>query len=213
MHTFPKLQRVHLGNKRWYITPEGKKYPSMTTILDDQPKPWLNKWRKKIGEAEARQITKDAADRGTGVHKIIEDYLHNREDYTKGHCPYYVKSFNQIKPFVNRINNIVGIEMGLFSNELKVAGTLDCVAEYEGTLSVIDFKGSLKKKTKSQVTDYFIQCTGYSLLFEERCNRAIDNLVIIMCVDETSIPVVFQEKADKYLDKLVNRVVQYHRKR
>lgn len=212
-YTFPDLKRMHLGNRRWYITPEGKKYPSMTTILDAQPKPWLDKWRQNIGIQKAAEITRNAATRGTHVHTIIGDYLHNKKDYLNGCDPYYVKSFNQIKPLVNNINNIVGVEIGLFSDDLRMAGTADCIAEYDGVFSIIDFKGSLKKKSKSQVTDYFIQCAGYAVMFEEQYNRTIETAVIIMCVDETGVSVIFRDSVDKYLDKLVNRVVQYHRKR
>ncbi len=210
----PKLKVQTLpSGKRFYTTPEGKKYPSITTILGDQEKPWLTEWRTSLGPEKADKETKRAAERGEAIHKLAEHYLNNTltSDITRPMKPEYVASFNQIKMMLNKVNNIRVQETALYSDVLEVAGRSDCIAEYKNVPSVIDFKSSTNSKVKDMVEDYFLQCTGYALMWEEQTGEHIDDITIVMSVEKGMVPLVFTEKAHKYISALSKRIKTYHK--
>lgn len=200
------------SGKRFYETPEGNKYPSITTILGAKEKPWLKEWQKMLGASAAAKETKRCSDRGTAIHEMAERYLNNedRSEFRGQYDAQHVAGFNQLKPRLNHISNIRGQELPLFSDDLKVAGRVDCIGDYDKVPSIIDFKTSNNDKDRSMIEDYFLQCTGYSLMWHELTGEKIDNIVIIMAVERGMVPLVFQEKTDKYIQPLVERVVQYH---
>jgi genome maintenance exonuclease 1 len=166
-------------------------------------------WRARVGEEEANRISRQATSRGTNVHTICENYLNNKQDYMKGVMPDAVEFFLSIKPYLNRINNIHYQEQALWSKAVGMAGRVDCIAEYDGTLSVIDFKTSARPKKRDDVLDYFWQTTAYALMYEELIGIPIDNLVVIMAVKDSS-PIIFQEKTSDHLDGLVDVIKYYH---
>lgn len=202
------------SGKRFYVTPEGNKYPSVTTMLGSKEKPWLEDWRTMLGEDKAAKETKRCAVRGEAIHEMAEKYLNNENviQFPKQYDPKHVAGFNQIKMRLNKINNIRGQELPLFSDSLKLAGRVDCVGEYMGRLSIIDFKTSNNNKDRQMIEDYFLQCTAYSIMWEEMTGEHIDNMVIIMSVEKGMVPLVFQEPTDKYIEPLAKRAVEYHRK-
>ena len=143
----PDLQSVTLPNgKRSYTLPDGSSVPSVTTVLGAMKKKAIMEWRRRVGEEEANRISKKATGRGTNVHKICENYLNNEKDYLKGIMPDAIEMFHSIKPYLNKINNIHYQEQALWSKQLGMAGRVDCIGEYDGVLSSIDFKTSKKIK-------------------------------------------------------------------
>ena len=156
----PKIEQINKPNGlRFYKTPEGNEYPSVTTILGAKEKPGLERWRQMLGEDKAAKETKRCADRGTAVHEMAEKYLNNEEIITKNYKPEHVGDFNKLKFALNKIDNIRRQEVGLYSDMFQYAGTVDCVADFQGVLSVIDFKTSTNNKTVDMIEDYFKQCT------------------------------------------------------
>ena len=207
-----KLKRVTENGKRYYLTPEGKKYPSVTTVSSIFAKEGIIKWRKRVGEEEATKITTQAATRGTAVHKICEDYINNDSDYLKKQMPANIQSFNDIKPVIDEcINNVVMQECPLYSDYLEVAGTVDCIAEWNGKLSIIDFKTARKPKKKEWIENYFMQTAAYAVMFEERTKQPVKQLVILVAVDGEE-PQVFIEDRDNWIWKFVDARSEYKRK-
>jgi len=181
----PKITRKNTEVGRKYFTPEGNAYPSITTVLSILGKDAIQEWRNRVGEEEANRVSAFASKRGTAVHKIAEDYLNNEPDYKKGHMPTSVVSFNGIKSILDeRLNNIWMQETFLYSDKLKCAGQVDCIAEFDGELSIIDFKTSRKEKKRSWIRGYEMQTCFYAAAFLERTGIAIKNYAIIITVDE-----------------------------
>lgn len=195
--------------KRYYKLPDGTKLPSVTTVVGAKKKKAIMEWRARVGEEEANRISKQATSRGTNVHSICEAYLNNEQDYMKGVMPDAVEYFLSIKPYLNKINNIHYQEQALWSTTIGMAGRVDCIAEYEGELSIIDFKTSGKIKRKDEIQDYFWQTTAYALMYEELIGTPIDNLVIIMAVKDSS-PIIFKEKTENHLTGLAEAIKYYH---
>jgi len=195
--------------KRYYTLDDGTRLPSVTTVIGLQKKAAIFEWRKRVGEEEANRISKQATSRGTNVHTICENYLNNKVDYMKGIMPDALEYFLSIKPYLNKINNIHYQEAALWSKQLGMAGRVDVIAEYEGELSVIDFKTSSKVKAREDILDYFWQTTAYSLMYEELVGRPINNLVIIMAVKDSE-PLIFKEKTSDHIDGLAEAIHYYH---
>jgi genome maintenance exonuclease 1 len=196
------LDTVYLDGKRHYVTPEGNVYPSVTTVVGAHGKDSLNEWRKRVGEQEADKISRQAANRGNKLHKLCEDYLNN-ELSIDGEMPTTIQLFNSIKPIIqNYINNIYEIESPLYSDHLKVAGRVDCIAEFDGKISIIDFKTSSKPKLESYILNYFTQASAYAVMFEERTGISVSRLAIIIAV-ENDQPQVFIKKRDDYIGKFI----------
>jgi genome maintenance exonuclease 1 len=137
-------QRQSVDGQRVYVTPDGHHYPSITSILGKQPKPSLVEWRNRVGDEEANRISKESAALGTAVHNLCERYLYNQNLMTTNEEARSV--FNRLRFLLSNIDKIIGLEIPLYSDKFKVAGTTDCIAEYHGVLSVIDFKTSKREK-------------------------------------------------------------------
>jgi ATP-dependent exoDNAse (exonuclease V) beta subunit len=196
-HDIPKLERVTATDgTRVYKTPSGKSYPSVTTVTGLLNKQAINEWRKRVGEAEANRISGTASKRGTRVHSLCESYLNNEHVVPD---LFDAETFKTIKPLLNNIQDIHCLETPLYSDHLEIAGTVDCIAKYNGRVSVIDFKTSKRKKTRDSIQNYFMQCSAYAVAFEERTNIPVDRLIILMTVDDEDA-IVFEEKRDSWID-------------
>ena len=207
----PKIEsQTFPDGKRYYVTPEGKKLPSVTTVVGAQKKQAIMEWRQRVGEEVANKISKQATTRGTNMHTLCEYYLNNEPKPPGVVMPDAKEMFISIKPYLNKINNIHYQEVGLWSSQLGLAGRVDCIGEYEGRLSVIDFKTSKKIKNREDILDYFWQCTAYALMYEELVGTPIDNLVIIMAVDNEQ-PLIFKEKTQDHIEGLVRAIDYYHK--
>lgn len=205
------INTVENEKGRFYVTPEGKHYPSITTILGAGEKPWLTEWRESMGQERADAEMKRAADRGTAVHDMVEKYLDNDPDPTNGHHIKNVVEFKTLRMYLRRINNIVTQESPLWSDTMRVAGRVDCIGEFDGKLSLIDFKTSTNEKKSDQIQDYYLQTTAYALMFQELYGIQIDNLVIIMSVEKGPMPLLFQERVDPYIEPLIKRINKFHK--
>jgi len=207
----PKIEsQTFPDGKRYYVTPEGKKLPSVTTVVGAQKKQAIMEWRQRVGEEVANKISKQATTRGTNMHSLCEYYLNNEPKPPGVVMPDAKEMFISIKPYLNKINNIHYQEVGLWSSQLGLAGRVDCIGEYEGKLSVIDFKTSKKAKDRESILDYFWQCTAYALMYEELIGQPIDELVIIMAVQD-STPLIFKEKTQDHIEGLVKAIDYYHK--
>jgi genome maintenance exonuclease 1 len=197
--SLPELKQINSDSGRLYETMEGERFPSITTVLSAYNGNFITEWKKKVGEEYANKISKQAAKRGTIIHETIEHYLRNR--------PVPFVSFRQqelfksIKPLLTGINNIHCLEQRLFSRHLKVAGTVDCIAEHEGRLSVIDFKTSSKTKEKVNIENYFMQCTAYAIMYEELTGIPVPKIVIMIAVED-DFPQLFIEKRNNFVKSL-----------
>jgi len=192
--------------KRYYTTPDGVKLPSVTTVIGAKKKEAIMKWRKRVGEEEANRVSRKATSRGTNVHTLCERYLNNEELGTI--MPDAKEMFLPLKPLLNRINNIHYQECALWSVQLGLAGRVDCIGEFDGVLSVIDFKTSKKVKKKEDIDDYFAQCVAYACMYEVLIGIGIEQIVIIMAV-EGSEPLLFVEKTENYLNTLLEYIKFY----
>ena len=195
-----------IDGKRFYVTPDGNSYPSITTVLSLQEKPGIDKWKEKVGEKEAKRISKESMRIGTAVHQMAEFYLSNYIIKLKDEDKKIVDTFNRLRFLLGNINNIVGVEIPLYSDLLRVAGTADCVAEYNGVPSVIDFKTSRKPKKEVWIDDYYMQTFAYKLMFEEMTGIEIQQIVILVaCVESFDVQVFRKpaKDADEWLEKLV----------
>ena len=196
----PKLKRQNIDGARYY-TVNGRPMVSITSVTSHWNKQIFVDWRKRIGEAEANRITKRATSRGTATHELIENHLLNKEvEFDK---PSPKMLFLQAKETLKNINNIYALEKSLFSEELGVAGTVDCIAEYNGELSIIDFKTAEKPKPRDWIENYFVQAAAYACMFFERTGIPVKKLVIIMTCENGDVTVYEEYDKIKYMKKLV----------
>lgn len=184
---------------RMYFTPSGATYPSVTTVLSIQDKSGIEEWRQKVGAEEADKILRQAGIRGTAVHDMAEKYLKNDSTWAQGYLPNNIFTFQQLKPIIDtRINNIWFQETFIWSDYLKTAGQVDLIAEFDGILSIIDFKTSRKKKEKDWIKGYFMQEAFYAVAFEERTSKPIKQCVTLIAVDGDD-PQIFIEDRDSHI--------------
>lgn len=205
-----ELKTLEGPKGRFYITPDGNKYPSITTVLSAQDKPWLTDWRNSLGEKKADKEMKRTADRGTSVHGMIEKFLRNDPSPTDGQNFEHVAEFNSVKLMLRKIDEILLQEAALYSDTLKVAGRVDCVGYYNKVLSIIDFKTSTTDKNESMIQDYLLQTTGYALMFHELYDIQIDQVVIVMSVERGAVPLVFKRPVQDYIAPLCERINTYY---
>lgn len=194
---------------RVYNTPSGN-YPSITTVLKLISQDSIEAWKKRVGEEEARRIGMKAARRGTLVHEIIERYLNNEKTSDNpDYLPHIRHSLQNLRPILDRsIGKIFGLETPLYSDHLGLAGRCDCVAEWNNIPSIIDFKTSKKPKKKEWIPQYFAQCAGYAIMWEERTGMPISQLVIAIDVDNDN-PIIFLEKRDNWTKLLIETTQKY----
>lgn len=211
----PPKQLVDLNSetqpdgKRYYVTPDGKKLPSVTTVVGAMKKQAIMEWRNRVGEAEANRISKLATGRGNRVHLLAEKYLNNEPIQWAREMPDAVEMFRTlIKPIHSNITNIWYQEQALFSLKMEMAGRVDLIAHWNGKLSIIDFKTSKRVKDRSEIEDYFWQECAYALMLEEMLGQPVDQLVTLMAVEDSE-PLIFVEKTEDHIEGLVNAIKFY----
>jgi ATP-dependent exoDNAse (exonuclease V) beta subunit len=208
----PKLKMHTVKNHRFYETPNSDFYPSITTILGSsqsiEKKTVFEAWQKSYGVEKAKQRGKDAANKGTNVHLLIERHLKGEDLQLKNFTPVEVNSFNALK---FKLKNILVYfqEIALYSDELTIAGTCDCVGDYKGIPSIIDFKTSINTKNSHQVEDYRLQITFYALAFNELFGTDIQQGVILM-TSENGIPQEFIFQIEPYIQPLKERIKKFY---
>ena len=198
------IETTTIDGKRYYVLPNGEKFRSVTTVLDGAlDKTALHEWRKRVGHEEAQKITTQAARRGTAVHSIAERYVLNEENYLRGAMPSGIDAFKGVQTLLDEhVDNILGIELPLYSVALKTAGRCDLIAEFDGVPSVIDFKTSRKLKKEEWIESYFLQTTVYSMMFEWIYKIKIPQIAILIAVDHEP-PQVFVKERGQYVDRVL----------
>ena len=212
----PELTTKTIDRKRYYITPEGKEYPSITTVLSNRGKEGLFEWRNRVGHEVANYISGKAAKRGTAVHHMCEEYLNNVSfiepdwwlDKQKNFLPFCL--FNQLRNGVlQRINNIHAQECGLYSDKYGVAGRVDCIAEYNRVLSIIDFKTSTSERNDKYNENYYIQTAAYAEMYEERTGIPTDQIVILVVTEDGQVQEFIKSKQE-YIPLLEEAINEFN---
>ena len=205
------LPTKQIEGKRYYTTPEGRNYPSVTTVTGLMNRVWLAKWKAAVGEEKANAISGKAMARGSRYHYLQEDFINNKltEERLKEITPLDLMMFNQTKELTSRLGDIYMLEGSMYSNDLEMAGRVDLIAEFAGKVSVIDFKTSTKKKSPSKIKGYYMQETAYATMFEEMYGVAINRIVTIIAVEETGQSQMFVEEPNKWIEPLKELRNQY----
>jgi len=199
---------------RTYRTPSGKNYPSITTVLSSYNKKAFFEWRKRVGEEEANRIARKASSRGTKVHTVCEKYLLNEmtEVKMRSMMPDTKSLFLQLKPFMDEhIGKVYGLEQALYSDKLRLAGRCDCIAEWDGKISIVDYKTSSREKDEEGILNYFMQCSAYAEMFEEITGLPVEQIVVAMAVEDGN-PQIFVREKHKYITPLKEYIGKYWKK-
>lgn len=210
-----EMDTVTIDGKRYYVTPTGNRYPSITTVISNNSKKQagLAKWRARVGKEKAQATSTRAAGRGTRYHKLVEDYLNNELDkqkYRDMPLPWFM--FNTTQKVLDRINNIYLQEAALYSDTLEIAGRVDCIAEFDGELSIIDFKTSAKQKKEQYLFDYYVQECGYACMLQEVYGLTVKQLVTIVATEEGEAQVSVVPPKKEYLLTLQEYIQEYKNK-
>ncbi len=209
---FTPSELIEKDDGHYYQTPSGAIYPSITTILQKtqtlEKQQSLQNWREQ--EIASDYITQEAAIVVSETHKLIENYLNGEEIFEEFRL-LSEAHFNNLLPFVNKINDIHGIELRLYSDKMKLAGTSDCIAKYDGTLSIIDYKTKRSNQKEEWLSDHFIQATSYGIMFKELTGIKVKQIVILVS-SEKNTRMEFIKNPDDYLDLLEQRIDQYYSK-
>ena len=202
------LKTENIEGKRFYVTPKGNKYVSITSLLSNLSKDSISQWRRRVGETEANKISRQASSRGTRVHNICESYIQNQVGILEDALPDAIDMFKSIVPFLDRIDNIHVVEGALYSDDLGVAGRTDLIAEFDGNLAVIYYKTSRKPKNWEMCHSYFMQGAFYAYAYEELTGTPLNNIIIIMAV-ENDKPLLFRETRNRWLSPLKQVITKY----
>lgn len=209
--SFGSLTESYNEKGRFYKTPSGDVYPSVTTVLGNaSDSTWLSDWKKAVGEKEAEKVSRIAKSRGSNFHSICENFLRNDPNPTKGFMSLEKTNFKSVKEELEKnVGLIAGLELPLWSDSLKVAGRCDCIAKWKGKWSIVDFKTSKKIKKEEDIADYFEQTSAYAEMFMERTESLgnkieIENIVIIMTVDFLK-PIIFEKRPSDYIGSFIDK--------
>jgi len=203
----PKPKRRNVGGIRFYEI-DGQQYPSVTTILSLKKTEELKKWRESIGEDVANWEMRRAARRGNSLHKLVENYIKGETPVTRDVLP--LGMFRLIKPYVDQIDNIHLLEHQMYSKKLTIAGQVDCVAEYDGKLSVIDFKSANKERQEAWVENYFLQTTAYAIMYEELFGKPIEQIVVLLVAEDGAVQVWKKDPKD-FQPKLLESINEFYK--
>ena len=203
----PTTKGKNIDGFRFYSVGD-KNYPSITTVLGAIPKPGLIAWRKNVGEEAAKWEMARAARRGKATHTLVEQYLKGEPQTIRDVLP--VGMFRLLKPYLDQINNIHCLERIMYSHKLTLAGQVDCIAEYNGKLSVIDFKTANKERIDSWNESYYLQCTAYAIMYEELFGTPIDQIVILQAGEDGSCHSFVKQKKD-YLSQLEKDIKSFYK--
>ena len=194
---------------RLYNLPSGKWVPSITSITSFYNREIFVKWRKRVGIEEANRITKRATARGTDFHQVCQDYLENKELVWENYQPTSKFMFYHAKPYLDKINNIHAIERTLYSEYFGLAGRVDCIAEYEGELAIIDFKTSGKIKPEKWLENYFVQETAYACMYYELTQISIKKLITLMVTPDGEVKIFDKRNKGDYIKLLVKYIKEF----
>ena len=206
----PALSRETIDGVRYYQVPDADellRLVSITSVTSHKNRAFFAKWRKKVGEETADRITRQATSRGTDMHTLTECYLKNEGLPEVQPLSDYL--FKIAKPELNKIDNIHALESSLYSKVLGVAGTVDCIAEFDGELAIIDFKTSKKPKPVEWIEHYFVQCMAYGCMLYELTGISVKKLVIIMACENGECVVYEERDKTKYIKLLQEYIREF----
>ncbi len=194
-----EIERIDRPEGRVYKTPEGNLYRSCTSVVGSLNKAAIDNWRRRVGKDEADRVSTKASMRGTAIHNLCEKYLLNEQNLFSNVMPIHKQDFLKIRPKLDRhVGLIRGIEHQMYSDALRAAGTTDLIAEWDGVLSIIDFKTSKRLKDEAKIQHYFLQGTAYGIMVHERHDLLPTQVVILMAVDGEKDPQVFIKQCKDY---------------
>ena len=207
----PTTKGKRIDGFRFYQI-DGKNYPSITTVLGVQKKEGLEKWRKAVGEEAAKWEMGRAARRGKATHTLVEQYLKSETPAIRDVLP--LGLFRLMKPYLDQIDNVQLSEEIMYSHKLTIAGQVDCVADYNGKLSVIDFKTANKERKEDWIENYYIQTCAYAIMYEELFGKRIEQLVILMAGEDGTMRSFIRNKKDfeKKLEESIKYFYKYYEK-
>ena len=206
-----ELEKKEINGTRFYNLPDGQWVPSITSVTSFYNRQIFIDWRKRVGLEEANRITKKATARGTDFHQVCQDYLENKELVWDNYQLLTKHMFHHAKPYLDKINNIHAIERTLYSEYLGLAGRVDCIAEYEGELAVIDFKTSDKIKPEEWIENYFVQETFYAAAYYELTDIAPVKLITIMVTPGGEVKIFDKRNKGDYIRLLVRYIKEFVR--
>ena len=204
-----ELEKKEQNGIRLYHLPNGEWVPSITSVTSFYNRQIFVKWRERIGLEEANRITKRATARGTDFHQVCQDYLENKELNWDDYQPLTKFMFYHLKPELDKINNIHAIERTLYSQYYGLAGRVDCIAEYEGELAVIDFKTSDKIKPEEWIENYFVQEMFYAAAYYELTEKPIKKLITLMVTPGGEVKVFDKRNKGDYIKLLVRYIKEF----
>ena len=204
----PKIKQVNIDGVRYYDTPDGTLI-SITTLLKNFTPEGILEWRKAVGEDVANEVMRAAADRGSKVHKIIENCLSNKpeNDLVGNYGELAARMFSQMVPALDKIDRIRALEKGLYSTRFGIAGRVDCIAEYDKELTVIDFKTSTRKRDERNET-HLVQASFYSLAWEERTGEKVNQIAILTTTEDGELD-VYRDDPSNHVDRLEEMIEEY----
>ena len=205
-----ELEANTIDGVRYYTLPSGKKAPSITSITSFYNRQIFKNWREKVGEEQANKITKVATDRGTKFHDLVEKYLSNEDiSSLKNVLPTTKARWIAARDALNNIDNIHALEKPLYSEYFGIAGRVDCIAEYEGELAVIDFKTSKKIKPEKWLENYFVQETAYACMYFEMTGISVKKIVTLMVADNGDVKVYEKRNKGEYIKLLTKYIKEF----
>ena len=204
-----ELQKKETNGIRLYNLPNGDWVPSITSVTSFYNRQIFADWRKRVGIEEANKITRKATARGTDFHEAVELYMLNKEIEWENFKPLTKFMFHHATPYLDRINNIHAIERTLYSEYLGLAGRVDCIAEYEGELAVIDFKTSTKIKPEKWLENYFVQEMFYASAYYELTEIPVTKLITIMVTPDGEVKVFDKRNKGDYIKLLVRYIKEF----
>ena len=204
----PKIKQVNIDGVRYYDTPDGTLI-SITSLLKNFTPEGILEWRKAVGEDVANEVMRAAADRGSKVHKIIENCLSNKpeNDLVGNYGELAARMFSQMVPALDKIDRIRALEKGLYSTRFGIAGRVDCIAEYDKELTVIDFKTSTRKRDERNET-HLVQASFYSLAWEERTGEKVNQIAILTTTEDGELD-VYRDDPSNHVDRLEEMIEEY----
>lgn len=208
----PEMSTIEVDGKRFYVTPEGNHYPSVTTVLGEYgDKSGIERWKERVGEEEANKILTKASRRGTGVHLLCEKLLLGQELELNKQLPNQVALFKQLSPVLDsRVDVVRASECALYSNKLKIAGRCDAVVRFDGVESILDFKTSSSPKQEKYIQNYFLQATLYSCMLYEMIGFKTPQIVIAIAVESQDHPQIFVKQTNEFINEAVMATKIYH---
>jgi len=203
----PDTKGRRIDGHRFYEI-EGKNYPSVTTVLNIRKKEGLQEWRNNVGEEVANYEMRRAANRGKATHTLVEQYLKGETPSERGVLP--LGLFKLLKPYVDQINNVHCLETIMYSHKLTIAGQVDCIAEYNGKLSVIDFKTANKERQEGWIDNYFLQTTAYAVMYEEIFGTPIEQIVVLIAGEDGSVACYKKDKKE-FMEPLGDAIQNFYK--